>query len=305
MTKEKYYQLLNIANEFYKSYYPAILSDKNNNLDYHHGMISSLFSGYDTPVNFLESNLGYTPTQEDFSIFRNILYGIGITKFHYNENLMSDFNHYKCSTLFDVITSYLEHTQSKDNSFNIWTHFEQKMITKPIILNDISIIAGFIIEDIVFELMNKLINPEEQKTKKIKNSDFFIKQQNDEIIAMMSKEFNLTCYSISKKFADEVKEHYKTEKFIFFNDEVSITIPNIETMKDVSINFFFRDMEKLEKRDINELNVFIYNQKDSMIEEVNKSFDSIYKKNKDILDKNKREKLISNLAITEDIFKKT
>lgn len=296
MDIKRYSYLLSIANKFYAKHYQNILFDHKNNLDIHHGKISQNFASTKDAYSLLEEHLGSDITKEDFSVFKNIIYGIGIYKFHYNENLMEDFDHSVCKNLFDIVNNYLIHTNSKDNTFNIWTHFLQGYNTNSIVINDVLTTSQFIIEDIVFKQHNLIMNPiikENENHGQIIDGFVvysLINEYQNEILAFLERDFSNACYQIAYDFALKAKLHYSLSNFLFFEDNVTLTIPNLEVAKNVSVDMFFDDLNKIEQRDIKELYELIESYEKDIIEFVNLKFNELYNKHKNSTDIRKNAK---------------
>lgn len=308
MDIKRYSYLLSIANKFYARHYQNILFDHKNNLDIHHGKISETFSPTKDAYSLLEEHLGSDITKEDFSVFKNIIYGIGIYKFHYNENLMEDFDHSVCKNLFDIVNNYLIHTNSKDNTFNIWTHFLQGYNTSPIVINDVLTTSQFIIEDIVFKQHNLIMNPTVKENENHGQIiDGFvvyslINEYQNEILAFLERDFSNACYQIAYDFALKAKLNYSLSNFIFFEDNVTLTIPNLEVAKNVSVDMFFDDLNKIEQRDIKELYDLIEKYEKDIIECVNLKFNELYNKHKNSTDIRKNTKRKHGITLSAELF---
>jgi len=291
---KQYSKLLSLANIFYARYYSDILFDRSNNLDYHHGKIRELIGNSGKDLLFLEEELKENLTQEDFSIFKSIIYGTGIHKFNYNEDSMLNFNHSECKTLFDVINSYLIVNNKEDESFNIWIHFIKELQNKQYIINDVLSTSFFILEKIIFEKYDDLINIDLNYKNLSQNSELILEYHN-EIFAFLEKDFTDYCYNLVLSEGKKIKEHYSKEKFIFVEDDTTITVPNLEMSKSISIDFFFEDLEKTKKENIQLLHNFILENKEIIEKNIEEKFEELYFKHKTTIDIRKNIKRQTNL----------
>ena len=299
---KQYLKLLSLANVFYARYYSDILFDPTNNLDYHHGKIRELIGNSGKDLLFLEEELKENLTQEDFSIFKSIIYGTGIHKFNYNEDSMLNFNHSKCKTLFDVINSYLIINDKKDESFNIWIHFIKDLQNKPYIINDILSTSFFILEKIIFEKYDQLINFD-LKDKNLNQQSELILEYHNEIFAFLEKDFTDYCYNLVLEEGQKIKNHYSKENFIFIEDDTTITVPSLETSRNISIDFFFEDLEKIKKENIQLLYDFILENKKRIEIDIEEKFEKLYFKHKTTIDIRKNIKRQNNLLNFKIILK--
>ncbi len=299
---KQYSKLLSLANIFYARYYSDILFDRSNNLDYHHGKIRELIGNSGKDLLFLEEELKDDLTQEDFSIFKNIIYGTGIHKFNYNEDSMLNFNHSECKNLFDVINNYLIINNKKDESFNIWIHFIKELQNKPYIINDVLSTSFFILEKIIFEKYDELININ-LKDKNIDQNYELILEYHNEIFAFLEKDFTDYCYNLVLEEGQKIKNHYSKENFIFIEDDTTITVPNLEIAKSISIDFFFEDVEKIKKENIESFHLFILNNKERIEKDIEKKFEQLYFKHKTTIDIRKNIKRKNDLLNFKIILK--
>jgi hypothetical protein len=88
-------------------YYPEILSSDEADLDKHHGCMQEKFGSDCKHIDFFDNfvHKDFEDTGE-YSRFKAEIFGIGKSKFFYNEHNLLDFNHSDCKTLTDVIFNH-------------------------------------------------------------------------------------------------------------------------------------------------------------------------------------------------------
>jgi len=300
-----------ISKRFYMKYYPDILISKEKDLDKHHGHMQEIFGTDGKHIDFFDSCVPADfKDNGEYSRFKAEIFGIGKSKFFYNEQNLFNFDHSVCKNLSDVIYYHkkishsigaedegAEYDDIYSQPFNEENFLEQTCtwvctvdktdeVSYFAILDTLSH-AGWIFQEKSSDKVDELTNPTEvigpdHGLIDDESGDIYYDIRNEyptPVIESLIDEFIEDAYDISNKYTLMVKEHFAKHSTIFYkeNDEDNgshlIIIPNL----DVAKNFNILDFEESVKNSNYSSPEIIDDYANSLIDLMNKEIEQKFK----------------------------
>lgn len=300
-----------LANRFYMKYYPEILSSNEADLDKHHGCMQEKFGADCKHIDFFDNFVSkdFEDTGE-YSRFKAEIFGIGKSKFFYNEHNLLDFNHSECKTLTDAIFNHKKISHSINAESELAEHDE--IYSKPFdektflnhtctwvcivdkndevayyVISDVMSHAGWIFQEKSNDKIDELTNPiqivgdnhglVEETTGEVY---YDIKDQYPtKTIEALADDLIEYAYEMSNKYTNIVKEHFSNHPVIFYKENDDDHNANLIIVPSLAVgsNFNILDFEtSLQNSDFDSVSV-IDEYANSLIDDMNKEIDDKFK----------------------------
>lgn len=326
-----------LVKRFYMKYFPELLSVDGKDMEYInslHGKLQALIAFTEKDLEFFEKH--YEGDKDDdlaYSRFKNELYGIGKSKFRYNEHNLRDFDHSVCKNLNDIVYHHqmIQHKVSLDlenlddgvtaenymHNTCTWVYTQSSDGTPtPYSIVDVYSHVWWMLESISYDIFETLMNPKEvngpmhgiiDDESGMIYYDIVIEYENDVYLSMEDEMLDAT-----KKIADNmalaIAKSMSNKDLIFYKKADgpesgnNIIIPSIEVAKNFDINDFESSILKgyIDERMLHDLVYF--NVSENMKDLIKQEFDKIYHKHENSIDIFKNKKKSTASLMSPELF---
>lgn len=305
-----------ISKRFFMKHYPDILTSNGEDLNKHHGHMQEKFGLDGKHIDFFDSCVPVDfEDNGEYSRFKAEIFGIGKSKFFYNEQNLFSFNHSECKNLADVVYNHKkishslaladeisEHDEIYSQPFSEENFLEQTCTWVCIVdktdevvyfaILDILSHAGWIFQEKSNDKVDELTNPTEvigpdHGLIDDESGDIYYDIRNEyptPVIDALIDEFIEDAYDISNKYTLIVKEHFEKHPTIFYkeNDEDNgshlIIIPNLDIAKKFNILDFEESVNNSNYSSPEIIDDYANNLIDLMNKEIEQKFKELHHK---------------------------
>lgn len=326
-----------LVKRFYMKNFPELLNvsgktdDEVNSL---HGKLQAKIAFSEEDLKFFEKH--YNKEEDNdlaYSAFKNQLYGIGKSKFRYNEHNLKDFDHSVCKNLNDIIYFH-QMTQHKvslelenfDDGVNeenymhntcTWIYTEASDGTPtPYSIVDVYAHVWWKLEAISYDIFEEIMKPKEvngpmhgliDEESGMVYYDILVEYEND-VYRSMEEDMLEATRNISNNMALTIANSMKDKKQVFFKsadgpeDGNTIIVPSIEVAKNFDINDFEDSLSKgyIDERLLHDLVYFNITENVKML--MKDEFHKLYHKHLNSIDIFKNKKKNTASLMSQELF---